>query len=197
MEALDLIRQDTYANKRYEEYAYVLDDLPHGRPGIAHPTYHARNIIQLVGESFFTLLEAEPIRNATFKIRERIYIGKSGRSKIYHIIGRITYNDLTSTAKSELPTVVETIITSNEKPFINFFNTSQPVTPRMHSLELIPGIGKKLILQILEQREKKPFTSFEDLQQRVNISDPVKMLARRVLDELSSSEKYQLFTRPI
>ncbi|MGQ9679755.1 MAG: DUF655 domain-containing protein [Candidatus Bathyarchaeia archaeon] len=192
-----MIRQDTYANKKYEEYAYVLDDLPHGRHGVARPTYHARNVIQIIGESFFTLLEAEPNRNAIFKIRERIYIGKAGRSKISHIVGRIAYIDLTSTAKSELPSVIETIIKLNEKTFINFFNISQPITPRMHSMELIPGIGKKLMWQILEQRERKPFTSFEDIQKRVNIPDPVKMLARRILDELSGNEKYQLFTRPM
>jgi len=49
----------------------------------------------------------------------------------------------------------------------------------------------------LDQRERQPFRSFEDLQERVNITDPVKLLARRVLKELSEEEKYLLFTRPI
>ena len=63
-------------------------------------------------------------------------------------------------------------------------------------MELIPGIGKRLMWQILDQRERVPFESFEDMQNRVNITDPVKLLARRVLKELSEDEKYTLFTRP-
>lgn len=183
--------------KKYEEYAYVLDELPHGRPGASRPTYHARGIIQIVGETYFTLLEAAPRKDATFAIRERIYVGREGRAKVSHILGRVTYDELTSAAKAELHGVVEHIIRSNEKRFISFFNASQPVTPRMHAMELIPGIGKKLMWQILEQRERRPFEGFEDLQNRVNIPDPVKLLARRVLKELSEKEKYLLFTRPM
>jgi len=183
--------------KKYEEYAYLLDELPHGRPGASRPTYHARGIIQIIGETYFTLLEAEPRKDSTFNIRERIYVGKEGRTKVSHILGRITYDELSSAAKAELPTVVETIIKNSGIRFIYFFNSSQPVTPRMHSMELIPGIGKKLMWQILEQRERQPFKSFEDLQERVNITDPVKLLTRRVLKELSQEEKYLLFTRPM
>jgi len=183
--------------KKYEEYAYVLDELPHGRPGASRQTYHARGIIQIVGETYFTLLEAAPQKDATFTVRERIYVGKEGRTKVSHILGRISYEELTSAAKAELPGVVEIIIKANEERFIDFFNRSQPVTPRMHAIELIPGIGKRLMWQILDQRERQPFRSFEDLQSRVNITDPVKLLARRVLKELSEDEKYLLFTRPM
>jgi len=41
--------------KRYEEYAYILDLLPHGRAGI-RPGYRAGAVVQVVGEGFFTLL---------------------------------------------------------------------------------------------------------------------------------------------
>ncbi|MBS7651703.1 MAG: DUF655 domain-containing protein [Candidatus Bathyarchaeia archaeon] len=180
--------------KKYEEYAYVLDFLPHGKPGVPRHPY-GRGLVQLIGEAFFTLLEAVPHRNVDFTVRERIYIGKFGRTKIDHVLGRISYDDLTSTAKAELPGVIETIVRSQEKRFIDFFNTSQPITPRMHSMELIPGIGKKLMWQILEQREKEPFKSFEDLQKRINLPDPARLIARRILEELSKEEKYLIFTR--
>lgn len=181
--------------KKYEDYAYLLEELPHGRPGASRPTYHSRSILQIIGESYFTLLEAEPRRNATFSPRERIYVGKEGRTKVSHILGRITFDELTSTARSELPEVIEIIVKSDEEAFLSIFNKSQPVTPRMHALELIPGIGKRLMWQILEQRERQPFKSFKDLQEKVNLTDPVKLLARRVLKELSDGEKYLLFTR--
>jgi putative nucleotide binding protein len=183
--------------KKYEEHAYVLDDLPHGRPGAPRTTYHGGPVIQMVGETYFTLLEAVPGRDTPVAIRERIYVGKKGRTKVEHILGRISYDELTSAAKAELAVVVETIIRSREGEFVAFFNDSQPVTPRMHSLELVPGIGKRLMWQILNQRERAPFESFEDLRGRVNITDPVRLLARRVLKELSEEEKYMLFTRPI
>jgi putative nucleotide binding protein len=149
----------------------------------------------MVGETYFTLLEAVPRHGMPFNIRERIYVGKKGRTKVEHILGRITYEELTSAAKAELPQAIETIINADAGRFIDFFNRSQPITPRMHSMELIPGIGKRLMWQILDQRERVPFDSFEDLQNRVNITDPAKLLARRVLKELSEEEKYQLFTR--
>ena len=182
-------------SKKYEEYAYILDDLPHGRRGAPRTQFHGRPVIQMVGETYFTLLEAVPQRDAAFALRERIYVGKKGRTKVEHILGRIAYEELTSASKAELPAVVEEIIRRNPGKFVSFFNRSQPVTPRMHSMELIPGIGKRLMWQILEQRERVPFDSFEDLQSRVNITDPARLLARRVLKELSEDEKYQLFTR--
>ena len=66
----------------------------------------------------------------------------------------------------------------------------------MHALELIPGIGKKYMWQIVDEREKRPFESFKDLQERVNIPNPAKLLAKRVVEELMGESKYRLFTRP-
>ncbi len=183
--------------KKYEEYAYILDYLPHGRPGAPRTAHTGQGVIQMVGESYFTLLEAVLKKEADYGIRERIYVGKDGRTKVSHILGRISYDDLTSASKAELPSVIEAIVQANEWRFVDFFNQSQPVTPRMHSMELIPGIGKRLMFQIIDQREKAPFTSFEDLQKRVNIPDPARLVARRILKELSEDEKYQLFTRPV
>jgi putative nucleotide binding protein len=183
--------------KKYEEYAYILDYLPHGRPGAPRSPHTAGGVLQIVGESYFTLLEAAPKKDAEYNIRDRIYVGKGDRALVGHILGRVAYGELTSSAKAELPSIVETIVVNSEPFFINFFNTSQPVTPRMHSLELIPGIGKKLMFHILEERERKPFTSFADLQQRINLNEPVPLIARRVLEELSQEEKYYLFTRPM
>jgi len=184
-------------SKKYEEYAYILDDLPHGRLGAPRTQFHGRPVIQMVGETYFTLLEAVPRQDMQFTVGEKIYVGKKGRTIVEHILGRIAYDELTTAAKEEFQEVIESIIRSDPDRFIEFFNVSQPVTPRMHSMELIPGIGKRLMWQILEQREREPFKSFEDLQNRVNISDPVKLLARRVLKELTEEEKYTLFTRPI
>jgi putative nucleotide binding protein len=192
------MEREKESEKRYEVYAYVLDFLPHGRPGAmpgTRPGYRAGALVQVIGEEFFTLLEAIAKEGVVVKSSERVYVGKDARDKITYIIGRIGYDELTSTAKMELSTAIEKIVVNREPWFVNFFNTAQAITPRMHALELIPGIGKKYMWQILDEREKNPFKSFEDLQQRANIPSPTKLIAKRILEELSSESKYRIFTR--
>ena len=180
--------------QKYEEYAYVLDYLPHGRPGIDR-RYRAGALVQVVGEEYFTLLEAIVKETATVRSSDRVYVGKEARKKVTYIIGRIGYDELTSTAKMELLSVIEKMVLNRGNWFVNFFNTSQAITPRMHSLELLPGIGKKYMWQIINERERELFKSFEDLQQRANIPNPAKLIAKRIVEELSSESKYRLFTR--
>lgn len=187
---------EQYISKKYEEYGYVLDNLPHGRIGSLRPSFRGEGLVQMIGESYYTLLEAVPKRGSAFQIGDRVYVGKRGRIEIEHIVGRISYEELTSTAKEELPRIIERIVSSQEGMFVAFFNESQPITPRMHSMELLPGIGKKLMWQVINQRDISKFKSFEDLRERANIPDPVKIISRRILEELSKEEKYRLFTRP-
>lgn len=181
----------------YEEYAYVLDYLQYGRPATDKPRHLALPTVQVIGESYFTLLEAEVRAGAQAALHERVYIGKERREKINRIIGRIGHSDLTANAKAELLPVLETLITNQEARFVSFFNNSQAITPRMHSLELLPGIGKKSMWQIINAREKKVFSSFKDVQERTSLGDPTKVIAKRILDELMGGEKYRIFSRAL
>ena len=188
----------TMMEKRYEEYAYILDFLLHGRPGVhvsGRVGYRAGALVQLVGEEFFTLLEALVKEGVTLKPYDRVYVGKDSREEITYIIGRIGYDELTAASKTELPLVINKIVLSREKWFVNYFNTARAVTPRMHALELIPGIGKKYMWQVINERERKPFESFDDLQKRTELPNPVKLITKRVLEELGGESKYLLFTR--
>ena len=64
----------------------------------------------------------------------------------------------------------------------------------MHSLELLPGLGKKHMWQILEERRGEPFKDFDDLKKRVKlIPDPEKIIIRRILKELEREEKHYIF----
>ncbi len=182
-------------SKRYEEFAYVLDYLPRGRSGGGRLRYGTEPTVQLLGEKYFTLLEATTSREATFELHERVYVGKDRRNKITHIAGRITYNELTTSARREISNLVEKIVQKQEDRFIRFFNESQPLTPRMHTLELIPGIGKHYLRIILSEREKRDFESFDDLKKRTSLPGPVKLVAKRIIEELSTEQKYYLFSR--
>lgn len=184
--------------KRYEEYAYVLDFLAHGKPGIrssGRTSYRVGALIQCIGENFFTLLEALVKESLMFNPSDRVYVGKASRSEVTYIIGRIRFDELTASAKAELSGVLANIVQNREKWFVNFFNTARAITPRMHALELIPGIGKKYMWQVINEREHRAFSSFEDLRQRTELPNPVKLVAKRVLEELEGESKYRLFTR--
>lgn len=189
-------RREKAPQQIYEEYAYVLDFLPYGRPGLRLKRKGGA-IVQLVGEKYFTLLEAVAREGVTLRPSDRVYIGKDYREEILYIVGKISYEELTANARMELESIVEKIILNRESEFISFFNSAKPVTPRMHSLELIPGIGKKYMWKIIDERERKPFESFQDLQKRTSIPNPAKLIAKRVLEELSTEDcKYRLFTKP-
>jgi putative nucleotide binding protein len=188
-------KQKSKQPRMYEEYAYILDILPHGRIMKDRVNRISVPVAQVIGEKYFTLLEVQLRPESSVEINERIYIGKDQRDKVLRVVGRVEYENLSASAKNELVTTLTHIVTDQETKFIAFFNTSSAVTPRMHSLELIPGIGKKYMWQIIREREKKPFTNFEDLKERGGISEPIKLTAKRIFEELSTESKYKIFTR--
>ena len=109
---------------------------------------------------------------------------------------RINYDDLSSAAKSELEETLGNLIDGEEKRFTDFFNRASPITTRMHSLELIPGIGKKHMWEIIESR-RKPFASLSEIKERLPlIADPKRGIKERILRELRGEEKYYLFVLP-
>jgi putative nucleotide binding protein len=181
--------------KKFEEYAYVLDHLPRGYPEDTRPIFKKNPIVQAVGDTYFTLLELVPRKGARFSPQESIFIGRDRRDKIDHVKRRITFDVLTATARSELPFVIEKLVEKTKTRFVEFFNNARPLTTRMHSLELLPGIGKKLMWDILEERRKAPFTSFQDIAERTQIRAPKEIIVKRILMELSAEDKYNLFTR--
>ena len=109
---------------------------------------------------------------------------------------RVSYDDLTSIAKEELEHVIEKIVEEKEKDFVEFFNKAGPITTRLHTLELLPGIGKKHMWDIIEKR-RKPFTSYKDIKERIPLMpEPRKSIKERILQELKGGEKYYLFVLP-
>ena len=179
--------------ERREEYAIVLDYLRSGKSfsGRSEP------VTQLIGEEWFTLLEAAPKPGVEIKAGERVYIGKAEREKIALIKTRITYNDLTQTARNELPNTIMRIVKEHEKRFVELFNTAGPLNIREHSLELLPGIGKKHLEAILKARNEKKFESFTDITARVTLmQDPAKLITDRIIEELMGTGRFYMFTKP-
>jgi putative nucleotide binding protein len=178
-----------------EVNAIVLDVLMKGHPDDPRPVFKREPIVQAVGISQFKLLELVP-KTLDIGIHENVYIGDGEREKIERVKRRISYDELTQTARVELPYVVERLVAEKEPEFVQFFNKSISITPKLHMLHLLPGIGKKLMWEILAEREKKPFESFTDISHRIKaIPHPEKMVANRILEELEDPNvKYHVFT---
>ena len=181
------------ADKKYEEYAYVLDFLPRGKSvaikGREGP------MVQAIGEERLTLLELLAMENQDFEMGEKVKIGKEGREKIVSVLGKMIYEELSPEAKASLPGVVESLVKGNEAKYVSYFNDLQPLTPRLHGLELIPGIGKTFMKEIVAMREKQPFTSFDDVQKRVGLREPAKMIAKRIVEELAGDSRVSVFVK--
>ena len=179
--------------RKYEEYAYVLDFTPRGKS----ITVRGREgvIIQAIGEERLTLLELLGIPNTTVEIGERLYIGREGREKVSSVLGRLEYAAISQAAKNELANIIEKVVVANEKRFVNYINNAQPITPRIHALELIPGIGKTYMMTIIKERDKKKFENFSDLQTRVGLRDPAKLISKRIIEEIMGQARMNLFVR--
>ena len=165
--------------------------------------FGGKPIAQAIGTEQFTLLELAPKNGVDLEIQDLVYIGKGKRDKIYRVLGRLDYENMTATARIELDYAIRDIVEDNEDKFVEFFNTADSVSTRMHSLELIPGIGKKYMWDIIKAREQKPFESFEDISERLpTLADPAAMIVNRVKQELDTTKpkrgknKYYLFTQP-
>ncbi len=173
-----------------DEWGIVLDFLSHGHYGMTRP----EPVAQVIGETYFSLLEIIVRDEAALRLGERVYIGDKKRDKVKYIRERIKPKDLTNAAREELQEVIDSLVKQSEARFVQFFSESRQLTTRMHQLELLPGIGKKHLWAILEARSDKPFESFDDLKKRVSLlPDPEKMIVKRIMEELEEKDRYRLF----
>ena len=174
-----------------EEYAIILDYLQNGYPleGKMMP------IAQAIGKINLTLLELVPRRGVTLQTGEEVYIGEGKRDKIYYILGRLKREKITEAAKNQLQELIAKMVKENEKKFVDFFNKADAINKRMHQIELLSGMGKKHMKEILEQRSEKEFESFDEMKKRIpNLPDPEKAVQKRIFQEMTNMERYNLFT---
>jgi len=189
------IQMEGQQNRQFETHAYVLSVVP-PKEFFRDSRPRGDTVIQGIGEAHFTLLEMIPQRGVKPHPQERVSIDKDGKSKIDHVRRRIFYEDLVPESVTELPLVIEMIVTKHEHKFVQFFNEAAPITTRMHSLQLLPGIGQTLMWAILEERKRDTFKNFEDIAARTKLQNPKKVITARIIDELREDVKRWLFVRP-
>ncbi len=180
-----------------ESFAYILDYLPNGRS-----TEHGflRDPVALgVGETELKLLEilAQPGTSLTVGSRVPLVPRDGAPPPIDHVRRRLGYQELSATAKAELPAALEKIVLADPPRFLRFINEAPSVSRRFHLLELLPGIGKKTMLALVEERKRAPFQSFPELGERMHLAHPERLIVGRIEQELSGApDKYRLFVAP-
>ena len=197
-------RNEKKPTVKREQHAVVLDYLSRGYVKSDMSKFGGKPIAQAIGTEQFTLLELVPQRGVDLEIGDNVYIGgnRQERTKIHRVLGILPFERLTATSRIELDYTIRDIVESNEEKYVEFFNTTGAVSTRLHTLELIPGIGKKYMWDIINAREEKPFESFKDITERLpTLTDPAGMIVNRVKQELDKNaikrgkSKYYIFTQ--
>ena len=175
--------------------AIVLDFLAHGRTEDDRPQYQKQPLAYALDREDFRLYEVVLGADAGVSIGDDLVVDRA--SDAIERTGEVEYEDLPGGAQSELDYAVEDLVTEEERRFVDFYNDAQPITLRLHQLNLLPGIGKKLRNAILDERKRGSFESFEDLGERVDgLHNPKEVVVERILEEIREDDlKYRTFAR--
>jgi putative nucleotide binding protein len=177
-----------------EEYAHILDVLPNGR-ATGHG-FHREPLALAIGDAELKLFELVPRAGAALAPGQRIPLvpAPGAVPSIDHVRRRLGYDELTVAARAELPTTLEAIVRANPERYLRFFNEAPAVSRRFHLLELLPGIGKKTMQQIVDERRRAPFRTFAEIEERLGLKGPERLVVARIEQELSGvDDKYRLF----
>ena len=175
----------------------VLDILLHGHPEVNKPSWLKVPLAQVLTFPDFVLYEIKINKDSDIKVQEKqTYEQFLSDRKMSDVLKKIDYSDLTATSKALIQPILEAEVLNYEEEFINFFNKSTSITPRMHSLKLLPGIGQKHMWEIIEARQKQFFVTFQDIADRTSVAHPAKQVAMRIIKELQREGiKYFLFSK--
>jgi len=175
-------------------HAVLLDVFPNGRSE-GRGGRGGDPIAYGLGEADFLLYELGLTDDADVGFADRVVVSPADERTAVDRVTEIEYGDLSGGAQSELEYAVEDVIEADEGRFVDFYNDAQPITLRLHQLNLLPGIGKKLRNAILDERKRSRFGSFDDLEDRVaGLHDPKEILAERILEEIRDDDlKYRAF----
>jgi putative nucleotide binding protein len=176
-----------------EEFAIILDVVLENKS-----SFSDNEVAQAIGTSGYTLLELVPKRDIILKTGDKVYLGDGKRDEIQYIKKSLKKSELSNNASLELEYAVADIVKEKESEFVNFFNRAGPISIRKHSLELVGGVGKKHLSDLMWERDKKPFESFEDITARCPfISKPAQAVSKRIMDEIAEKDDFKFFTHNI
>jgi putative nucleotide binding protein len=171
--------------------AVLLDVLPNGRPDDDRPPSRKSPVAYGLGTDSFRLYELDLGEDADASVSDRLALDGPG-------VGRyreVSYDDLTRNAAAEVEYAVEEIVEADEERFVDFYNEAGPITLRLHQLNLLPGVGKQLRNNVLDERKRGPFESFAEVSERVSgLHRPREVIVERIVEEIREDDlKYRTF----
>jgi len=171
--------------------AVLLDVLPNGRPDDDRPPSRKSPVAYGLGADSFRLYELALDEDADVAVSDRVALDGPA-------VGRyreVSYDDLTRNAAAEVEYAVEAIVEGDERRFVDFYNEAGPITLRLHQLNLLPGVGKQLRNNVLDERKRGPFESFAEVSERVSgLHRPREVIVERIVEEIREDDlKYQTF----
>ncbi|WP_049982956.1 DUF655 domain-containing protein [Halorubrum sp. BV1] len=169
----------------------LLDVLPNGRPDDDRPAHRKSPVAYGLEAEDFRLYELALSESSDASVSDRLDL--DGPS-----VGRyreVEFDDLTRNAAAEIEYAVDDIVDADERRFVDFYNEAGPITLRLHRLNLLPGIGKKLRNNILDERKRGPFETFEEVSERVSgLHRPREVIVERIVEEIREDDlKYRTF----
>lgn len=172
---------------------YILDVLEHGHTSQGRSGQFP--LVQAIETPNFNLFELSYKRGSVIKLQDKVVLGPS--SVVGKVRKRLKYHKLTQTGKDLLQSTIEIHLEESEALYLTFLNTAGPITTKRHKLNLLPGVGQKLLWEIIDQRNKVPFESFTDFDERIKSVHNIKnLIAKRILNEIiDDEEKHYLFVK--
>ena len=152
---------------------------------IDHP--EAGGALVVVTEPGLHVIRLRPKQNADLQpAGARVYMGKdSAKSEIVQeILGFARIRDISNRASAELPVVIQQIIVDSPEVFIqDFFNRAGNLSLKMHAFELLPGVGNKKAMDMVQKRGRVGWENFATLDEdcAINASE---LLAKRFVSEI-------------
>ncbi len=146
----------------------------------------------VVGEEHFKLLRVQLANDVVINGLDRVSLETGLRRKVVRILTTIKYDELLDESMEMLENAVKKIVLMREPEWVEFLNKAGLLTHKVHTLELLPGISRKKVALILEERDSRPFTSFKDFKERVGV-DPLESISKKIVEEMRGEAKKYIF----
>ncbi|MHA2002330.1 MAG: DUF655 domain-containing protein [Promethearchaeota archaeon] len=175
---------------------YLLDILQHG--GVSQAQHSWKPIAQVITPLHFQLFEINLKKDhiPDLKLQEKYIFSMSDSDIFDRINRRLNYDQLTPTSQHSLEDTLFQYVSENEEKFVHFVNVVGPITIKRHYLEVLPGVGKKLMNEILTARNQQPFESYDDIHTRVPGFKIKEAITKRIIEELEDIDiKHYLFVK--
>ncbi len=144
-------------------------------------------IIEVLTENGLWMLRARAsISAGTFSSGDEINLDGTD-SRIDRILGTLDPSALGHRAITDLTEVIATLIRKNPEAHLSFFRRAGPMSLKMHSFELLAGIGPSAALRMQDARSVHEWSTFEKIDSSSGI-DSVQLLAGRYGEELLDIE---------